>query len=164
MLPPDELPDGVQALVHVETGAERRSDGTFAKGASTVQSKGGKARKETTALGSRLGVSMLSAPDRKRAATFRRVHCATLAATVGGGVCGAGPSSIVASAALQLAASRHFFESANGDPDLLKLASQLANDSRQNLLAAHELCAKEAKGRPRESDLDRVRRELGGSS
>jgi hypothetical protein len=50
---------------------------------------------------------------------------------------------MVASAALQLAASRFAFE-VLGD---LELGSKLANDSRQNLLAAHELCAREGKAR-----------------
>jgi hypothetical protein len=51
----------------------------------------------------------------------------------------------VASAALQLAASRFAFE-VLGD---MQLGSRLANDSRQNLLAAHELCAREALSRPK---------------
>jgi hypothetical protein len=56
---------------------------------------------------------------------------------------------VVASAALQLAASRYLFDLAGqGNPDLFAVASKLANDSRQNLLAAHELCAREAKARP----------------
>jgi hypothetical protein len=67
----------------------------------------------------------------------------SLARDVGGGVCGTAPSSIIASAALQLAASRFAFE-VLGD---MVLGSRLANDSRQNLLAAHELVAREAQAR-----------------
>jgi hypothetical protein len=37
----------------------------------------------------------------------------------------------------------------SGDAKTLLDASRLANDSRQNLLAAHELCAKEALARPK---------------
>ncbi len=66
-----------------------------------------------------------------------------LARTVGGGVCGPAPASIIASAALQLAASRFAYE-VLGD---VALGSKLSNDSRQNLLAAHELCAREAQSR-----------------
>jgi hypothetical protein len=46
---------------------------------------------------------------------------------------------------LQLAASRFTFE-VLGD---MVLGSPLANDSRQNLLAAHELCAKDSQSRPK---------------
>jgi hypothetical protein len=58
---------------------------------------------------------------------------------------------MVASAALQLAWSRYLSDlsAASGDPELAVTASRLANDSRQNLLAAHELCAREAQARPR---------------
>ena len=50
---------------------------------------------------------------------------------------------------LQLAASRYLFDQGarTGDPSLLKTASQLANDSRQNLLAAYELAQREAQAR-----------------
>jgi hypothetical protein len=61
----------------------------------------------------------------------------------------------VSTAALQLAASRYLSDQggAGGDAKLLIDASKLANDSRQNLLAAHELAAREAKARP-ESTTD----------
>lgn len=154
VMPANELPMGVQGPVHVEAPEERRPGGKFAKGARTVQSMGGKARKESTALAHRLGLGQVAdanafAPYRKAAATFRRVHCSNLAQTVGGGLCGSGPSSMVASAALALAASRYLYDTANGDPAVLAQASRLANDSRQNLLAAHELAAKEATIRAR---------------
>lgn len=150
--PPDELPLGVQAPPHAEAGDERRADGRFAKGTRTAQSKGGKARKEGTALASRLGLSALSAEDgfapyKKAAVTFKRVHCASLAASVGGGICGSGPSSIVASAALALAASRYLYDTANGDAGKLAQAARLADSSRTALLTAHELAAREAQAR-----------------
>jgi hypothetical protein len=68
---------------------------------------------------------------------------------VGGGVCGPAPSSLVASAALQLAWSRYLSDRAatDGDPELALKASRLAEASRQSLLAAHELAAKEALAR-----------------
>ena len=170
VLPADELPKGVQATEHAEAGSERRGNGTFAKGASTAQSKGGRTRKETTALSARLGLGSLAEdpaflPYKRSAATFRRTHCTSLARTVGGGTCGTGPSSIVATAAWQLAASRYLFDRAaqSGDPALFEKASRLANDSRQNLLAAHELCAREAKGRPQLDPIARLQRELNGS-
>jgi hypothetical protein len=97
-------------------------------------------------------------PYAKAARGFRVAHVTNLARTVGGGYCGPGPASIVASAALQLAASRFAFE-VLGD---LALGSKLANDSRQGLLAAHELCAREATARSEQggSDLDVKRREF----
>ena len=47
------------------------------------------------------------------------------------------------SAALQLAASRFAFEVLSD----VALGSRLANDSRQNLLAGYELCARKATAR-----------------
>jgi hypothetical protein len=88
------------------------------------------------------------APYKRAAADFRRAQVRSLARTVGGGHCGPGPASMVASAAWQLAASRFLFDAASGNVDRLVVASRLANDSRQNLLAAHELCAREAQARP----------------
>jgi hypothetical protein len=87
-------------------------------------------------------------PYKRAANDFKRVEVSRLAREVGNGVCGPGPASIIGSAALQLAASRYLFDHAGGRADMFKLASQLANDSRQNLLAAHELVAKQAKSRP----------------
>jgi hypothetical protein len=84
-------------------------------------------------------------PYAKAARAFRRAQVTALARSVGGGHCGPAPASIIASAALQLAASRFAFE-VLGD---MTLGSRLANDSRQNLLAAHELCAREAQARPK---------------
>jgi hypothetical protein len=77
-----------------------------------------------------------------------------LAATVGGGRVGPGPASIVASASIQLGASRYLADlgAQMGSAKLLREAANLANDSRQNLLAAHELAAKEAKARPKRPD------------
>jgi hypothetical protein len=82
-------------------------------------------------------------PYASAARGFRREHLAELARTVGGGFCGPGPASVVASASLQLAASRFAFEIL-GD---MALGSRLADASRQNLLAAWELCAAEATAR-----------------
>lgn len=152
VLPADELPLGVQAPALVERGGERRPNGTFAPGASTSQSRGGKARKAATTLAVRLGLGELAEGDPFRpykaaAVTFRRVHCASVAATVGGGVCGTGPSSMIASAALALAASRYLYDTAAGDPAKLATAARLAESSRQHLLAAFELAAKEAQAR-----------------
>jgi hypothetical protein len=60
---------------------------------------------------------------------------------------------MVSSAALQLAASRWAFDraAATDDAAMFKLGSALANDSRQNLLAAYELAVREGKARQENS-------------
>jgi hypothetical protein len=57
---------------------------------------------------------------------------------------------MVASAALQLMWARYFSDqaSATGDAELALKASKLSDASRNNLLSAHELCAREAAARP----------------
>jgi hypothetical protein len=122
--------------------------------ARTVQSAGGRATRGKSRLAARLGLANLPegdafAPYRRAAATFRRVQCAELARTVGGGVCGPGPSSVVASAALALGWSRYLSDQAakTGDPELAMRSARLGETSRQHLLAAHELAAREAQAR-----------------
>lgn len=150
VLPPDELPAGVQGEALAEHRAERQDDGTFRPGARTAQSAGGSASREMTRLARRLtlGDSLSDPrfePYARAARAFRRAQVTLLARAVGGGHCGPAPASIIASAALQLAGSRFAFE-VLGD---MTMGSKLANDSRQNLLAAHELCAREALARPK---------------
>ena len=153
VLPVDELPVGVPDIAGPLSRSGRTKQGTFAPGNGWA-AKGGRARAGKTRLADRLGLHPLPegstfAQYKASAVSFRRAQCAALAAAVGGGYCGPAPSSFVASAALQLAWSRWFSdraaETGNGD-DALQ-ASRLANDSRQNLLAAHELCAREAEAR-----------------
>lgn len=147
VLPPDELPVGVPDDSRVENPTDRKPGGLFAPG-NSIAAAGGRARAGKTRLAKKLRLGVTFADQRfepfaAAARGFRNAHLANLAATVGGGVVGPGASSIVASAALQLAASRFAIE-VLGD---IALGSKLANDSRQNLLAAHELCAKEALSR-----------------
>jgi len=79
-----------------------------------------------------------------RALEFIASESAALARDIGGGHLPDGPSSMLVSAALQLLASR--VEFARGH---WREASALANDSRQNLAAAHEYGAKRALARPK---------------
>lgn len=172
----DELPAGVAATSGVDETAraavlaqvQRTPEGTVADPASAAAlgALGGLAKaardRELAAiptLARGLGLRDLSAellrPYLTDAADFAERECCRLAREVGGGSIGAGPSSIVGSAALQLAGSRAAF--ASGD---LIAGSRLADASRANLLSAHELCAKEAKARPRENDIERLRRRL----
>lgn len=99
-----------------------------------------------------LGVTVDAADPRyalslRRAGRYRRRRCAELAAVHG--YVSAGAASMIASASLALCASRYLYELAatTGDADTLKRASALANDARQNELAAWELAAREAEGR-----------------
>jgi hypothetical protein len=156
VLPADELPVGTPVEARPERSSDRGQVGRFAPG-NSVASKGGRAKAGKVRLGSRLGLDDQAAEDfaqyKRAAVSFRRAQCAALAASVGNGACGPGPSSLVATAALQLAWSRYFSDKAalTGDAKLAGAASKLGNDSRQNLLAAHELCAREGKARPKTS-------------
>jgi hypothetical protein len=153
VLPVDELPAGVPDPQRCGQPAVQRDElGRLAGSAAAAElgALGGRARAGKSRLAVRLALGETFADPRftpyaKAAKAFRRAQVAALARDVGGGRCGPGPSSIVASAALQLAASRFAFE-VLGD---LVLGSRLADGSRQNLLAAHELAAREALARPR---------------
>jgi hypothetical protein len=183
VLPPDELPIGVAGRELEESSTERSERGLFLAGSTTAQSKGGRARAGQTRLARRLGLADMTAseefkPYKKAGADFRRCQVASLARTVGGGICGPAAASMVATAAWQLAASRYLFdlaaalagtlrdevEGTNGaisiqSSEFMTLASKLGNDSRQNLLAAHELCAREAESR-RRAERDETRMSL----
>ena len=155
VLPPSELPEGVPGDAGHECPNDRDNGGRFTPGNSLAR-QGGYAKKGKTRLAERLGLRVLAETSDFReykaaAVSFRRAQCTELARTVGGGVCGPAPSSMVASAALQLAWSRYLSDlaAASGDPDLALRASKLADASRQNLLAAHEICAKESVRRER---------------
>jgi hypothetical protein len=106
---------------------------------------------ETPALVSKLGlrgvVPEAFLPYLNDAEEFAVAECKRLAHLVGGDEgCGMGPSSMVQSAALQLAGSRFAF--AAGD---LITGSRLADASRANLMSARDECAREAQARPRPS-------------
>jgi hypothetical protein len=154
VLPADELPAGVPENAGADSRVAAAEGGRFTAG-NRRSVLGGRAKRGKARLTARLGLSALPdgsafGPYKRAASTFRRVQCAELARSVGGGVCGPGASSIVASAALALAWSRFFSDqaAATGDPELAMRSARLGETSRQHLLAAHELCAREAKGRP----------------
>ncbi len=98
----------------------------------------------------------------RRASRYRKRRCSELAAAHG--YVSAGASSLIASAALALSASRFLYEVAaeTGDAETLKRASALANDARQNELAAWELAARESASKPSHTDpLVSIRARLG---
>ena len=152
-LPADELPDGVPGQARTASPSDRAHGGRFARG-NKLAREGGKALAGKSRLAARLGLTTLPedaafSPYRRAASAFRRAQCAHLASTVGGGVCGPGPSSIIASAALALAWSRYLSDlaAATGDAELAIRAVRLGDHSRQALLTAHELAAREASAR-----------------
>ncbi|HMR05365.1 MAG TPA: hypothetical protein PKA88_06295 [Polyangiaceae bacterium] len=166
VLPVDELPAGVPAPprpVPVRDDAGRFVPGA---GTSALAREGARAAQESRQLGRLLGLweapeGHAYAPYARLAREWRDDHVAELAATVGGGKVGPGPASVISSAALQMAASRWLSDigAEQGDAKALLAASKLADSSRQNLLAAHELCAKEALARQSKANgLDRWRR------
>lgn len=156
VLPADELPDPVPASEAVPSGPlARRRDGTIGDSATAraLGAKGGAAKARKVRLVAALGLSKVVAettfgPYQAAAEEFLDHHLSQLRLLAGGFV-GPGPSTMVASAALQLAASRWAFDQGaeRNDPSLIKMGSAIANDSRQNLLAAYELAVKEAKVR-----------------
>jgi hypothetical protein len=152
---PDELPEGAPQNTEPSSPGDFDERGRFAVG-NAIARKGGQASAGKTRLASRLGLKGLPEdaafrPYKAAAKSFQRAQCAELARSVGAGFCGPAPSSMVASAALQLAWSRYLSDLAasSGDPAFAVAASRLADASRNNLLSAHEACAKESAGRPR---------------
>lgn len=165
------LPAGVPAPARPE--AIRDGDGRFQAGEATSQlaGMGGKAAAESRQLAKLLG--LLDVPEghpylpyARMAREWRDAHMAELGQEVGGGKVGPGPASVVSTAALEMAASRWLFDRAAecGDTDMMLSAARLADASRQNLLAAHELVARMAEARKEaeaggESAIDRMARE-----
>src|SRR4051812_8611839 len=103
VLPADELPQGVQGEALAEHRTERDGSGRFRPGARTAQSAGGASSRDMTRLARRLALGDTLSDPRfepflKAARAFRAHHVTDLARTVGGGVCGAAPASIIASA------------------------------------------------------------------
>jgi hypothetical protein len=154
----DELATGVQAPERESSAGERDAAGKLLKGARTLPSQGGKALRNRTLLSHKAGLSGILAlpafkPYLAQAKAFAKQHVDSLARSVGGGQCSAGPASIVTTAALQLAASRYCFDQAStsGDADLFLKASKLGDASRNNLLSASDLCASEASARPKQT-------------
>ena len=151
--PPDELPGGVLEVARPAPIAYRDAKGRFQKG-NPLAAVGGKARGERHQLARLLGFASL--PDGHRFARYHRLarewraeHARELASTVGGGHLSPGVSSVIASAALSLAASRFLYDRATKccDPKLFGQAARLADQSKQALLTAHELAAREARAR-----------------
>ena len=155
VLPVDELPGPVaNGHANGQPTVKRTAHGHFSpESAALAGHRGGLAKARRIRLIDSLGLSKLVQDNtftqyRDAAEEFVEHHRGALASQAGGQL-GPAPSTMVASAGLQLAASRWAFDrgAAMGDPTLIKLGSSLANDSRQNLLAAYELAVREAQAR-----------------
>lgn len=167
----DELPEGMPAPARPH--AARDGSGRFGQGSGTtaLAASGGRAKAEAARLKRMLGLSEPAEPYRayvQHAADWRDAQLRHLAESVGGGAVGPDVIAIVSSAARQLAASLALNDAAlaEGCDDsvaLLEKSSRLANDSRQNMLAAHELAARAAKARPLANPHARVFETFGGS-
>lgn len=145
VLPPDELPPATPAAPVLR---DRGPDGRFVKGNAAGRAQRAKGPGRTlTGIQADEAFRPFAAWG-KRYAAYRRGELARLH----GGEISAGVGALVESASLALAASRYLAARAaqSGDPDLFKRSSTLANDARQNELAAWELAAREAKSRARE--------------
>lgn len=155
--PPDELPAGVPAPSGPpEIRRNERGQPADAQSQRALASLGGQARAERVRLERLLGRVELAddhplLPYRRDAADWRDAHLARLRDTVGGGECGPAVQAIISTAALQHAASRWLFDRSviELSAKLALEASKLGDASRQNILAAHELCAREAQSRPK---------------
>jgi len=150
----DEMQQGQPDPKRAEQAAIVRAPGgriADTAGAKALGSIGGSMNAGQAKLARRLGLRKLPdgcpfGPYHRSAVGFKRFHVGRLARLAGGGQCGAGPASVVGTAAWQLAASRYIFDLvAAGELDVsaMKLASQLGNDSRQNLLASWEMAVQE---------------------
>jgi hypothetical protein len=156
VLPANELPAGVPAPSVSPHKAVHGPRGQFVPGetAKRIGALGGAARAEQRRLASLLG--RISLPEehplygyRRDASDWRDAHLRRLAQTVGGGEVGPAVQAIVSSSALQHAASRWLMDqfALKLDHALALAASKLADSARQGILAAHELCAREALSR-----------------
>jgi hypothetical protein len=153
--PPDELPAGIPEPPRPV--ATRDAAGRFVPGTGTtaIARRGGLAAAESRQLAQLLGLwtppeDHPYAPYARLAREWRDQHLARVAASVGGGSVGPGPASIISTAAMQLGASRWAYDQGakTGDAALLAQSSRLGNDSKQSLLAAHELAVRECAARP----------------
>jgi hypothetical protein len=134
----------------------------FQKGNSFAR-LGGAAKKDTNKLLNQCGIpeTVKFKSFKALAQSFHKFHVARLARDVGGGECGPAPALMVKFASHQAASAEYLYREAvklletpgeDCNPlstvtGLFESSSKLQNASRQNLLAAHELCAKEAQSR-----------------
>lgn len=130
--------------------------------------EGGKARARKQALlkAHNAPLDAAFAPFRKEGERLTHARVQELAQTVGGGHCGIAASGAAQSAGIQKAIESYAIslaETAESIPqklELYKLAISAGNSSRQNNLAAHELCAREAEARRRNEPRRNLEQDL----
>lgn len=156
VMPADELPAGVPAPARPDASRDGAGRFTPGRGTSDLARRAAKAAHESRQLAALLGLweppeGHEFAPYARLAREWRDAHMSAVSASVAGGEVGPGPASVISTAALELAASRWLFDKGakDGDAKVLLEAARLGDSSRQNLLAAHELAAREAKARPK---------------
>lgn len=154
--PVDELGAGVRVAEQAGAGPERDGGGRFRKGARSVQAAGGRGKRQKLAIATRMGLGDVPtrsdfAPFHRAAQAFATAERKRLRETVAGGQSSPAMDAVVSSAAWQKAASEYLYAQAakTGDAETMFKASRLANDSRQNLIAAHHLAELAAKGAPK---------------
>jgi hypothetical protein len=127
----------------VPSSEERRANGQFAPGASTLQSKGGKLARRRDILLKRLNLPDLTVDDRKRAGELQKALLKDYTRLSGGELL-TDVALLVESAVLRCVASRIAF--AAGDATL---GSRLADGSRSDILACRALCGNDSESRKR---------------
>lgn len=137
----NELPDG-ETITVAPSGDEKNADGTFKKGSSALQARGGSRRKGTTKLSHKITDGKLTPTSVKRARTLRKALTSEIARVVGGGFCGIAASLLIKYAAQKTAAAEEAFE--RGDYDSHR---KLSESARMDILYAREHAAKEAAAR-----------------
>ncbi|MES1186324.1 MAG: hypothetical protein ABUL60_21115 [Myxococcales bacterium] len=160
VLPADELPSVTPALA---VRPDRDANGRFVAG-----NTAGAAKRVRPGIRGALALGLADPRYRRfarwgaRYATHRRRELAELH----GGKISAGVGAMVESAALALAASRfvHLLAAETADTELFKQAAAMASTARQDELAAWELAAREAAGRPRPNPFEALMAKFGKSS
>lgn len=138
---------------NIDEGRARLAEGTLGKkrGWPKGKKRGNQLRKTKLAiLGIPSSVLDVGNQDYARcvslASSYRKARVREL--YISHGYVSSGATSLLASAALAIAASRYLYEKAalagDGMLELLKTASRLADSARANELAAFELCARES--------------------
>jgi hypothetical protein len=155
----DEAPAPVPAtaapLSRRRNGTVQGADAARALARLSVEKRAARARFVTGLGMAKLAADAAFRPYLAAGEDWVAAHLVELSVQAGGRV-GPGPASIVQSAGIQLAASRFLADKGaeTGNAALLVRASRIANDSRQNLLAAYELAVREAKARNDATDDD----------
>lgn len=155
-LPPDELPMAAQVPA---VRPQRGRDGCFLPGNTVGKGKRLRPRQVGSVAFSRAAPRYRPfAAWAARYAAHRRAELARLH----GGHLSTGAAVMIESAALDLAASRYvaMLAAEQADPELLRLASTLAQTARQHELAAWELAAREGPVAARLEECDAQRRRI----